>query len=381
MSNKLFISCVVVFAAVFFSCKHEEKEEMPYLSVAEAQKKLGFSASAELQYITVKTNRAFTATSDQLWCTTEVLSEKTNNLKISVASNESSVRTAQIEISAPECANKIRIAVTQFREGSTLNIMTFNIRYDNSGDGVNQWSNRKDVAAQIILNEDIDIVGMQEVLNNQLNDLKVRLTGYNDIGVGRNGGTKGEYSPIFYKADRFTVISSGTFWLSETPDVVGSKGWDGAHPRIATWAILYDMAGQSQLLFVNTHIDHQGSTAKQEGVKLIMSRIGTMNPNALPVVLTGDFNMTPTNSNILYITNPSTPNCLLHAKTLAQLPSGPEGTSHGFGATPEAQRNFIDYIFVSEQTEVLSHAVLPDKLNNIYLSDHAPVVARIKVNN
>jgi endonuclease/exonuclease/phosphatase family metal-dependent hydrolase len=371
----MMISSIVVL----FACKSEEKDA-PYMGVAKEQKTLGFSASAESQYITVNTNRTFTATSDQSWCITEILSDKTNNLKISVTPNEGNVRTAQIIVSAPECVN-VLIAVTQFREASSLNVMTYNVRYDNEGDGVNRWSNRKDVAAQIILNEDIDIVGMQEVLNNQLNDLKARLTGYNNIGVGRNGGTNGEYSPIFYKTDRFTVISSGTFWLSETPDVIGSKGWDGAHPRIATWAVLEDRANQSRLLVVNTHIDHQGSTAQQEGVKLIMSRIGTMRQNTLPVLLTGDFNMTPTNANIVYITNPSTPNHLLHTKTLARVTSGPEGTVHGFGATPEPQRNFIDYIFVSEQTEVLSHSVLPDMLNNIYLSDHAPVVAKIKLDN
>jgi endonuclease/exonuclease/phosphatase family metal-dependent hydrolase len=370
---------MIAFAVLLFSCK-EEGGDAPYMGVAKEQKTLGFSASAGSQYITVNTNRAFTATSDQSWCATEVLSGKTDNLKISVTSNEGNVRTTQIVISAPECVNVV-IDVTQFREASSLNIMTYNVRYDNEGDGVNKWSYRKDVAAQIILNEDIDIVGMQEVLNNQLNDLKSRLAGYNSIGVGRNGGTGGEYSPIFYKTDRFTVISSNTFWLSETPDVVDSEGWDGAHPRIATWAILEDKANQSRLLVINTHIDHQGGTAQQEGVKLIMSRIGTMNPNALPVVLTGDFNMTPTNANIVYISNPSTPNRLFHTKTLAQTTSGPGGTVHSFGATPEPQRTFIDYIFVSELTEVLSHAVLPDKLNNIYLSDHAPVVAKIKLNN
>ena len=373
------IAGMIAFAVILFACKSDDKDA-PYMGVAKEQKTLGFSASVESQYVTVNTNRIFTATSDQLWCTTEILSGNANNLKISVTQNKSNVRTAQIVISAPECVD-IRIAVTQFREASSLNIMTYNVRYDNAGDGVNQWSNRKDVAAQIILDEDIDIVGMQEVLYNQLADFKSRLIGYNNIGVGRDGGTSGEYSPIFYKTDRFTIISSGTFWLSETPDVVGSKGWDGAHPRIATWAILEDRADQSQLLVINTHIDHQGSAAQQEGVKLIMSRIGTMNPNALPVVLTGDFNMTPTNSNIVYITNLSTPNHLLHTKTVARETSGPQGTVHGFGATPESQRSFIDYIFVSELTEVLYHAVLPDKLNNIYLSDHAPVVARIKINN
>jgi endonuclease/exonuclease/phosphatase family metal-dependent hydrolase len=378
--NKFYtIIRVISFAVLLFACKSEEKDA-PYMGVAKEEKTLGFSSSAETKYITVNTNRAFTATSNQSWCTTEVLADRTNNLKISVTPNEGNARTAQIVVSAPECVD-ILIDVTQFREASGLNIMTYNIRYDNSGDGVNQWSNRKDVAAQIVLNEDVDIVGMQEVLNNQLNDLKARLPGYSSIGVGRDGGTSGEYSPIFYKTDRFTLILSGTFWLSETPDVVGSKGWDGAHPRIATWAILEDRANQSRLLAVNTHIDHQGGTAQQEGVKLIMSRMGTMNPDALPVVLTGDFNMTPTNANIVYISNPSTPNRLLHTKTLAQVTSGPQGTVHSFGATPEPQRTFIDYIFVSEQTEVLYHAVLPDKLDNIYLSDHAPVVARIKLSN
>jgi endonuclease/exonuclease/phosphatase family metal-dependent hydrolase/uncharacterized protein YqfB (UPF0267 family) len=376
--NRLYsIASMISFAVILLACKSEENDA-PYMGVAREQKTLSFSSSADSKYITVNTNRVFAATSDQLWCTTEVLADKTNNLKVSVTPNEGNVRTAQIVISAPECVD-IRIAVTQFREASSLNIMTYNVRYDNAGDGVNRWSNRKDVAAQIILDEDIDIVGMQEVLNNQLNDLKARLTGYSSIGVGRNGGASGEYSPIFYKTNRFTVISSGTFWLSETPDVVGSKGWDGAHPRIATWSVLEDRANLLQLLVMNTHIDHEGFTAQREGVRLIMSRIGTMNPNALPVVLTGDFNMTPTNSSIVYITNPSTPNHLLHTKTLAQITSGPQGTVHSFGATPESQRNFIDYIFVSEQTEVLSHAVLPDKLNNIYLSDHAPVVAKIRV--
>lgn len=373
------IAGTAAFAAILLACKSEEKEA-PYMGVAKEQKALSFSSSADSKYVTVNTNRVFTATSNQLWCTTEVLADKTGNLKVSVTPNEGNVRTAQIAVSAPECVD-ILIAVTQFREANSLNVMTYNVRYDNSGDGVNRWSNRKDAAAQIILDEDVDIVGMQEVLNNQLSDLKARLTGYSSIGVGRNGGAGGEYCPIFYKADRFTAISSGTFWLSETPDVVGSKGWDGAHPRIATWAVLEDKANPSRLLFVNTHIDHQGATAQQEGVKLIMSRIGAMNPNALPVALTGDFNMTPANANILYITNPSTPNRLLHAKTLAQATAGPQGTAHDFGAIPESQRSFIDYIFVSEQTEVISHAVLPDKLGDIYLSDHAPVVAKIRVGN
>jgi endonuclease/exonuclease/phosphatase family metal-dependent hydrolase len=354
-------------------------EDAPYMGIAKEQKTIGFSAAAESKYITVNTNRPFSAVSDQpSWCTAETLHGASDNLKITVKSNDTGVRTAQVRVSAPECID-IVVSITQFRAANALNVMTYNVRYDTESDGENKWGNRKDVAAQIILNEEIDIVGMQEVLNNQLNDIVARLPGYTSIGVGRNGGTSGEYNPIFYKNTRFSLISSGTFWLSETPDIVGSKGWDGAHPRIATWAVLKDAANQSHLLAVNTHLDHQGTQARQEGVRLLLSRIGTLKQDTLPVVLTGDFNMEPTNANILYITNPSTPNHVLHTKTLAQTATGAAGTVHSFGATPEPQRTFIDYIFVSEQTEVILHAVLPEKLNNIYLSDHAPVMAKIRL--
>ena len=136
-----------------------------------------------------------------------------------------------------------------------LNVMSFNIRYDNPDDSLNNWQYRKDVAAKTIKNQNADIVGTQEVLVNQLNDLKSRLPEYNAIGVGREDGIeKGEYSAILYKKDRFKEIKSGYFWLSETPEVAGSKGWDGACERIATWAILEDISSKKQLFFINTRI-------------------------------------------------------------------------------------------------------------------------------
>ena len=120
-----------------------------------------------------------------------------------------------------------------------LNVMTFNIRLDVPSDSLNSWQYRKDNAAEMVRMNDVDILGMQEVLLNQMNDLKERLPQYTAIGVGReDGADKGEFSPIFYKKDRFSSIESGTFGVSETPEVAGSKGWDASYIRVATWAIL-----------------------------------------------------------------------------------------------------------------------------------------------
>ena len=109
------------------------------------------------------------------------------------------------------------------------------MRYDNPGDSLNNWQYRKDTVCQYILDKKMDIIGMQEVLHNQLEDLKAGLPNYAAIGVGRDDGKeKGEYSPLFYRADKYEVLESNTFWLSQYPDSVGFIGWDGACTRIAT---------------------------------------------------------------------------------------------------------------------------------------------------
>ena len=130
-----------------------------------------------------------------------------------------------------------------------VNVMSFNIRYDNPEDSLDNWQYRKDRAANAIRFYDVDILGTQEVLHNQLEDLKQRLPEYGVIGVGREDGKeKGEYSALWYKKDRFNLLDSGYFWLSETPEVAGSKGWDGACERIASWAKLVRM--ESGCLYV-----------------------------------------------------------------------------------------------------------------------------------
>lgn len=260
-----------------------------------------------------------------------------------------------------------------------LNVMSFNIRYDNPDDSLNNWQYRKDVAAKTIKNQNADIVGTQEVLVNQLNDLKSRLPEYNAIGVGREDGIeKGEYSAILYKKDRFKEIKSGYFWLSETPEVAGSKGWDGACERIATWAILEDISSKKQLFFINTHLDHVGKIARQEGVTLLLSRANAL-ANDLPIIMTGDFNATPESDVIKHVTDVNSPEHLIHSKDIAVEKSGTDWTFHGFGRVPMERREFIDYVFVSKGIKVAKHSVLPEKLDDIFISDHSVVVAQIEI--
>ena len=260
-----------------------------------------------------------------------------------------------------------------------LNVMSFNIRYDNPDDSLNNWQYRKDVAAKTIKNQNADIVGTQEVLVNQLNDLKSRLPEYNAIGVGREDGIeKGEYSAILYKKDRFKEIKSGYFWLSETPEVAGSKGWDGACERIATWAILEDISNKKQLFFINTHLDHVGKIARQEGVTLLLSRANAL-ANGLPIIMTGDFNATPESDVIKHVTDVNSPEHLIHSKDIAVEKSGTDWTFHGFGKVPMERREFIDYVFVSKGIKVAKHSVLPEKLDDTFISDHSVVVAQIEI--
>ncbi|MBQ6688790.1 MAG: endonuclease/exonuclease/phosphatase family protein, partial [Bacteroidales bacterium] len=155
----------------------------------------------------------------------------------------------------------------------------FNIRYDNEkdteqGDG---WEVRCPVVCDILKVESFDIFGSQEVLHNQLEDILAALPEYGYVGVGRNDGkTEGEYAAIFYKMDRIKCLSSGHFWLSETPEIVGSKGWDAKYPRICTWGQFKDRRTGKKFWMFNLHMDHRGVEARKQSAMLVMERIKTM---------------------------------------------------------------------------------------------------------
>lgn len=259
-----------------------------------------------------------------------------------------------------------------------LNVMSYNIRYDNAGDGDNQWKYRKDFAADLVRFHDADIFGAQEVLHNQLVDLSDRLPEYAYIGVGREDGkTKGEYAPIFYKKDRFSLVKSGNFWLAEDMNAVGKKGWDAACERVATWGIFKDKVTGKEFFFLNTHLDHIGKVARHEGASLVLEQAKQLAGN-LPVLVTGDFNAVPDDEPIRVLTDPNDLRHLTHSRTIAAFRYGPEWTFHDFGKIPCNEREWIDYIFVKGNIQVLRHGVLTDTLNHLYPSDHCPVIATLE---
>ncbi|MGC4007477.1 MAG: endonuclease/exonuclease/phosphatase family protein [Pirellulales bacterium] len=178
------------------------------------------------------------------------------------------------------------------RETPTTRVMTFNLRYGTAKDGENHWEKRKDFLVDVIKTFDPDLLGTQETLAFQRDYVLEKLTAYEAFGVGRDDGTdKGEMAALFYKKDRFEKIDGGHFWLSETPDKVGSKGWDTSLPRLSTWVVLRDKKQPQapEILFCNTHFDHIGKTARIESAKLTRTVLADKGKGR-SIIQTGDFN-------------------------------------------------------------------------------------------
>ncbi|GAB3274528.1 endonuclease/exonuclease/phosphatase family protein [Larkinella harenae] len=258
-----------------------------------------------------------------------------------------------------------------------LNILSFNIRYNTPQDGLNAWPNRKEMAAGVIKDYHVDFAGLQEALAGQIADLQDQLTDYAWVGVGREDGkTQGEFSPIFYNKQKFEVVTQGTFWLSESPESPGSQSWESAHPRVATYGIFRDKRNEKQLFVINTHFDHLSEPARQQSARLLLNRIKALS-NGLPVLLTGDFN-TPENSSALQ-TLTNDPTCkLTNTEQLTQNPhTGGRSTFNGFSTSQRGP--VIDFIFVGPGIEVNRHDYLPILKDNVFISDHWPVLSRLLI--
>ncbi len=265
------------------------------------------------------------------------------------------------------------------QQKQAIRVMSFNIRYNNPDDGPNAWPNRKDVVANLILYHQADIVGMQEALADQIQDLESRLPDYKWFGVGRDDGkSAGEFSAIFYRANRFEVLEHNTFWLSETPTVAGSRGWDAACVRIVTWGTFRDRVNNNTFTLLNTHFDHRGPRARRESAKLLRSFAEKL-PANIPVIITGDFNAADTSIVYTEITSASaasSAHLLVDTRSVTkQPPYGPNWSFHGFGTATRRQR--IDYIFTDQHASVLQYAIIPDHWDDIWPSDHLPVIASI----
>ncbi len=268
--------------------------------------------------------------------------------------------------------------LSQAQKSKPINTMSFNIRYDNPNDGKQNWHHRKENIVRMINFYDLDIIGMQEVLINQLDFLKTNLSQYNIVGVGRDDGKeKGEFAPVFFNKYRFKQLKSGTFWLSETPGKV-SKGWDADLERIATWVILKDKTTGTEFIFMNTHFDHRGKQARIESSKLLKQKSIEL-AGDLPLILTGDFNLIPESEGIKTLIEPNGKNTLFNSSSLATTSYGPNWTTCGFDNRPFEKRKVIDYIFLRHVEKVNKYAVFSEMLNDIYLSDHCPVFAQIEL--
>jgi endonuclease/exonuclease/phosphatase family metal-dependent hydrolase len=252
-----------------------------------------------------------------------------------------------------------------------LRIATSNLRCDTNSDSLNAWQYRKDNVNALIRHHNLDIFGTQEGFLHQLQDI-CRLPEYAYTGGGRDDGKNaGEHSAIVYKKDRFEILESGNFWLSETPDVPG-KGWDATCcNRICSWAKFKEKKTGKTFYFFNVHFDHQGRIAQRESGKLMVKKMQEIAKNN-PVISTGDFNSTPDSEQIQILSSYLNDS----RKVTKSPPYGPEGTFTSRFANPISQER-IDYIFVSNGIDVLTYASVTDNNGKYYPSDHIPVIADI----
>ncbi|MHA4895946.1 endonuclease/exonuclease/phosphatase family protein [Pedobacter sp. PWIIR3] len=237
-----------------------------------------------------------------------------------------------------------------------INVATYNIRYKNGGDkrDGNGWDLREPVIAAMVKFHDFDIFGSQEVLHEQLVDLLDSLSDYAYIGVGRNDGKEaGEYAPIFYKKEKFKLLKTGNFWLSEKTEKP-NRGWDAALPRICSWGQFEEISSGVKFFFFNTHFDHVGVVARRESSKLILQKIKDLAGDE-PTILTGDFNVDQ-NNEIFGILNGSV---LKDAYVSTAFRYAVNGTFNHFDANAKTDSR-IDHIFLSPCVEVKRYGVLTD---------------------
>jgi endonuclease/exonuclease/phosphatase family metal-dependent hydrolase len=263
-------------------------------------------------------------------------------------------------------------------EANELKVATFNIRYGKAKDGDDAWDKRRGLFMRTVKSMDADLIGMQEVLAFQLDEIKAACPEYTFIAAGRDDGKReGEASPVGFRTDRFEPLASGTFWLSETPEKVGSKGWDAALPRVATWVRLRDKKGGRTFLFVATHFDHKGKEARANAAKLLRSKVEAMR-DAQPVIVVGDFNApegSPPYKNLLGPEGDA--NRLFDSFRETHPTRGPEeGTFNGFKGKRDGDR--IDWIVHTTDVRAVSCEIVRDSENGHYPSDHFPVKAVLR---
>jgi endonuclease/exonuclease/phosphatase family metal-dependent hydrolase len=260
------------------------------------------------------------------------------------------------------------------QERTPLTAMSFNIRYGTANDGENRWPARRDLVVDVMREQAADVVGLQEALDFQIDEITAALPSYGVIGVGRDdGGRKGEYAAILFRRDRFQVSDAGTFWFSDTPEVVASKSWGNRITRICTWARLVDRDGRAFWHF-NVHLDHESQPSRERSAALLRKRIDERRAPQEPVIVTGDFNAGERNPAVASMTAGG---ALTDTFRVKHPQEKTVGTFTGFDpAKTEGEK--IDYVFVPAGTDVLRAEIVRTARAGRVPSDHFPVVAHIR---
>jgi endonuclease/exonuclease/phosphatase family metal-dependent hydrolase len=262
-------------------------------------------------------------------------------------------------------------------------VMSFNIRYGTASDGANSWRRRKRLVYRIIKRYRPDIIGLQEALRFQIDQIHDAAPGYGEVGVGRdNGDTRGEHAAILYRTDMFRADTSGTFWLSNTPDTPGSCHWGNRHARICTWVRLIHRETGRALYVYNTHLDHWSARSRRRGARLLARTIQRCRGDD-PVVVTGDFNAGENSRVVRYLTagdpagpdNDRAPIRLIDTYRARHKDKPFAGTFNWFRGVRGGRK--IDFILASANTDVAEAAIIRDHFDGRYPSDHFPVTARL----
>ncbi|EOR95925.1 endonuclease/exonuclease/phosphatase family protein [Arcticibacter svalbardensis MN12-7] len=264
--------------------------------------------------------------------------------------------------------------VTIGSHAQSITVGTFNIRYDNQGDTGNLWVNRAPVVANLIRFHGFDVLGIQEGLKNQIDDISAALPEFARYGIGREDGKDaGEHSAIYYRKDKFNLLNKGDFWLSETPDVPG-LGWDATCcNRICSWVYLQDIKSKKTFYMFNVHFDHQGVIARMESAKLILKKIKEIAKNE-PVLFTGDLNGDRSSKWYQILANSG---ILQDVHTKVKYPYE-NNTSLSSFKTPRGM-GVIDHIFMTKQFTAIKWGILTDTYFGKFPSDHFPVLAVVEL--
>lgn len=264
-------------------------------------------------------------------------------------------------------------------DAHALDVMTFNIRYGTAEDGGDAWPLRRELLLDVIRAHKPHVLGVQEALRFQLDDVQRPFTDYGEVGVGRDdGGEAGEYSAILYDTSRLEVLEQGTFWFSATPQVPGSVSWGNRITRIATWARFRDLASGAAFYVYNMHWDHESQASRDSSAVLVLHHLAER-PVADPVIVMGDFNAGETNSAFRALLAgdslvAAAPRLLDTFRAIH--PSATDvGTFHEFIGGVEGEK--IDGVLVSHDWRVLDASIVRTARDGRYPSDHYPVTARV----